>query len=148
MKEITANLWNTSDADAICITTNGFVKKNGWAVMGAGIALEAKQKVPGIESKLGEKIRTNGNNVHIICEYQGKTIVSFPVKHHWKEKAVISLIQKSVWDLILLAEDMKWKKIGLPRPGCGNGGLIWEDVKPLLEPLDDRFYIVDLHKRY
>ena len=32
----------------------------------------------------------------------------------------------------------------LPRPGCGNGRLKWEDVKKLLSPIlkSDQFYIV------
>ena len=35
------------------------------------------------------------------------------------------------------------KNVALPRPGCANGGLNWEDVKPHLERiLDDRVTIV------
>ncbi len=33
----------------------------------------------------------------------------------------------------------------LPRVGCGNGSLDWEDVQPILERhLDDRFILVSL----
>jgi hypothetical protein len=34
--------------------------------------------------------------------------------------------------------------IYLPRPGCGNGRLNWEDVKKILSPIlkSDRFHIV------
>jgi len=33
----------------------------------------------------------------------------------------------------------------LPRPGCGNGGLVWDEVRMLITlqaPLDDRFLVV------
>lgn len=40
--EVVGNMW-AIPADAYCITTNGFVKKNGEAVMGAGCAKEARR---------------------------------------------------------------------------------------------------------
>lgn len=33
-----------SESEAVCITTNGIIKTNGRAVMGAGIARQANQK--------------------------------------------------------------------------------------------------------
>ena len=47
MKEISGDLFSLTIinfADAICITTNGVVKKTGKAVMGAGCALSAREK--------------------------------------------------------------------------------------------------------
>ena len=39
---------------------------------------------------------------------------------------------------------MNFSSVLLPKPGCANGGLNWEQVKPLLEQyLDDRFTIID-----
>ncbi len=39
---------------------------------------------------------------------------------------------------------MHLDKVYLVRPGCGNGQLKWEDVKPLIAPiLDDRFIVVE-----
>jgi len=39
MKELRGNLFHTP-CDVICITTNGFVKRNGEAVMGRGCAVQ------------------------------------------------------------------------------------------------------------
>jgi len=42
MIESTGNIWNGLEdpqVDAICVTTNGVLKRNGALVMGAGIAL-------------------------------------------------------------------------------------------------------------
>ncbi|MCZ2224447.1 MAG: hypothetical protein LC122_12560 [Chitinophagales bacterium] len=47
MIEVIGNLFDfVNIADAICITTNGIVKSNQEAVMGAGIALQAAEKFP------------------------------------------------------------------------------------------------------
>ena len=46
MKEVTGNIWDYP-ADIVCITTNGSTTRNGSAVMGKGIALQAKERYPG-----------------------------------------------------------------------------------------------------
>ena len=40
MNEVNGNLWD-SNADIIVITTNGAVRKDGAAIMGRGVALQA-----------------------------------------------------------------------------------------------------------
>lgn len=70
--------------DALCITTNGFVKNNGNAVMGRGCAKMAAARWPELPAKLGEHIRTIGNTVGVlkVVEHEGRgvSIINFPVK--------------------------------------------------------------------
>jgi len=150
MLEATGNIWDLP-GDAICITTNGFVKKDGSCVMGRGIALEAKNKFPRIEYLLGELIKNEGNNVYSLFQNKDNFFIfSFPVKHNWWEKADINLIKKSCLQLIEIVDNLKLfdlielNAILIPRPGCGNGKLNWfKDVKPVIENiLDDRFIVV------
>lgn len=54
----------TYQCDAACITTNGFIKANGEAVMGRGCALEAAQAFPNVPKLLGALITSKGNRVH------------------------------------------------------------------------------------
>ena len=83
MKEITGNLFD-QEVDAICITTNGFVKKNGRSVAGKGCARTARDKWPNFDLELGRNIRNLGNVPAIVLEKVGSerpyTIFSFPVK--------------------------------------------------------------------
>lgn len=145
MIEVYGDLW-TYPADVRVITTNGFVKKNGEAVMGRGCALEAANQDSNFPLLLGHHIKINGNVVGMIGVIDGLPILSFPVKHNWYEKADLELILKSAKALKVwadYAEEDGPIKIVLPRPGCGNGGLKWEVVKPILEPiLDDRFHVI------
>lgn len=144
MKEVTGNLW-TYPADVRVITTNGFVKKNGEAVMGRGCALEAAKKYPSLPKVLGDHIKSNGNHVSWLygCD-RGELLWSFPVKHNWYEKADLTLIERSARELYNEFNAKKSVKVVvLPRPGCGNGQLNWNDVRPILEPiLDDRFHVI------
>src|SRR3989304_561736 len=142
MLEIEGNLWDLP-ADAYVITTNGTVKKNGEAVMGRGVALQAAQRWKSLPRRLGALIKDQGNRVSEIHMHREDEspyyIVFFPVKHNWWEKADKKLIEKSTEQLVKLAAQKGWEVVALVRPGCGNGQLKWEDIRPLLaDRLDDR----------
>jgi len=137
MQEITGELFD--QPGVLCITTNGFIKKDGSCVMGRGCARQAKELYSGIEYELGRLIRENGNHVQVIQD----GIVAFPVKHNWWEEADLELIEQSCEELVDLADTHGWDRVTLPRPGCGNGKLDWDVVKLIVsEYLDDRFYVI------
>lgn len=144
MKEIFGNMWN-HEADAYCITTNGIVRGNGRAVMGAGVALAAVQKFPECDKYLGDFIAKNGHIVGVFYVADIGDLISFPTKYHWKYKSYIELIEKSAKQLMELVNKNKYNTVILPRPGCANGGLNWADVKKAIAPiLDDRVTVVSL----
>lgn len=131
--------------EAICVTTNGIVKKDGRAVMGAGVAKAFRDKFKNIDLRLAEHIRKNGNVTGVICSVDGYYIISFPTKNDWVNDSDIDLIKQSAILAKSLADNLKLTDIWLPRPGCANGHLQWSDVKKVIEPiLDDRFTIVTL----
>jgi len=146
MREIRGDIFKlleTGNFDGFCITTNGNVKSNGECVMGRGIALTCKQKFPNIAITLGNLIRIRGNHVHRLGTYKSYTVFSFPVKHNWWEAADIELIKRSCVELTQLLDRLNLKSVLLPRPGCGNGKLNWNDVQPVIaELLDDRVVVV------
>ena len=136
-----SDIWK-SEADYVCVTTNGVVKRDGTLVMGAGIAKQARDRVPGIDRVFGDGVKLLGNIPLIFNTAKGTpNIISLPTKHHWKDKSDLDLIIKSVAHI---AKTMRpTDSIALTRPGCALGGLSWEHtVKPAIEPLlDDRFTI-------
>ncbi len=147
MIEEFGNFWEIQ-GDARCITTNGALRTNGDAVMGKGLALEAKKKYPRIEATLGRLIQKYGNHVY----YLGHGLISFPTKHHWMdETSDITLIKRSALELVsLLRGDVPLKskanrRILMTRPGCGNGNLEWSNVKPAIQTIlkNDEFIIIN-----
>lgn len=149
MLEQKGDLWDYhTKGEIIVITTNGFIRKDNQAAMGAGCALEAKLKYPFLPGVLGEKLLMYGNQVHNL----GMNIYTYPTKHNWWDKSDMKLIVESAEQLaseIKFAKDEflydEDAKVYLPRPGCGNGGLKWENVKPEIENiLDDNF--IALHR--
>jgi hypothetical protein len=77
--EIEQNIFSIEDADAICITTNGFVKRSGAAVMGAGVAKQAKERWRWIDYTLGETIELLGNTATLLTvEREGVIVVREP----------------------------------------------------------------------
>ncbi|MBE0427969.1 MAG: ADP-ribose-binding protein [Nitrospirae bacterium] len=147
MTELKDNIWNYR---TVAITTNGSVKRDGRLVMGRGVALQAKLKFrkSGLDLKAGQMVREHGNNVHFLGVFHDKKgrqygIYTFPVKHRWYEKADINLIKRSAKQLYGLR--YQFSRIFIPRPGCGNGGLRWEELKPVLGEIfgdDTKFVFV------
>lgn len=145
------DLWEIAETEdaAVAITTNGSLKHGDHAVMGRGCALEAAERYPGIQSRLGSFLIDAGNHVCVLWDAvrdggRGpRTVLSFPVKHRWEEDADPVLIERSARELVNICDSLCIGKVVLPRPGCGNGRLRWEDVRKILEPiLDDRFTVV------
>ena len=166
MKQARGNLFHMV-CDALCVTTNGFVKSNGQCVMGKGCAKALADALPHIPEQLGSLIRQNGNVCQIIQE-SVPVVLAFPVKPvfvtstgnnvvahmasrmpvgsfvpGWASVAQLTIIKQSAYELEALATKHGWTNVLLPRPGCGAGELDWSDVEPILSSiLDDRFTAV------
>jgi hypothetical protein len=156
MREDRGDLWRIP-AHVRCITTNGTVRRDGHAVMGRGCARQARDDFPELAETLGRLLTRNGNHVQrLMAEMPlpGRPpglirtgfweLVSFPVKHHWRDRADLDLIERSCGELMDLADaNPEWGVILLPRPGCGNGQLEWSEVRPRIAPLlDDRVVVI------
>src|SRR3990167_5974984 len=97
-------IWDTGYYDAIVITTNGYIKQDGRAVMGRGIAKEARDKFPNLDARLGSKLKIYGNHVFMFSpdEFLNPVLFTFPVKPEfgsrgepgWKVKADMNLVKQ------------------------------------------------------
>ena len=140
MKELVADLWTCGGIPAI--TTNGYVKHDGTAVMGAGCALEAVTRYPDLKRAMGRRLTKFGNHLFYFDQYN---LITFPTKDVWWRESSLEIIARSALELDKWITDSPENKLNiyLPRPGCGNGRLTWPMVKPVLEPiLSDRVVIV------
>ncbi len=139
MLEVVGDIWEYEGRAVIAITTNGSVMKGGSAVFGNGVARQASLRFSWLAGKLGELLRERGNHVFDL----GCGIVSFPVEETPWSLPDLRLIGRSAQELRTLADCRGWEKVVVPRPGCGGGGMAWNDVKPLLNGLfDDRFIVI------
>ena len=153
MKYAVGNIMQMIDkVSAIVITTNGFTKSNGEAVMGRGIAEQFKNAYPELPRILGSKIIQGKNNVHFLKQLGRTRIYSFPVKaegmklerpeqkelivsHKRHEfniganvpgfalKADIAIIERSLKQLAQIHMQDGLSSVIIPLPGCGAGEL-------------------------
>ncbi len=146
MRETKADLWTipAEGKTLRAVTTNGHVTQSGRCVMGRGCAREARDRFPGLDRKLAGLLAKHGNRpMRLMKLPDGSDLASFPVKHHWKQRADPDLIESSARLLAQIADRFQYERIFLPRPGCGNGRLSWTVVRERIEPLlDDRFVIL------
>ncbi|MEE4253662.1 MAG: ADP-ribose-binding protein [Desulfuromusa sp.] len=138
---ISGNLWeHHRNGVVVAITTGGLLQKDGRCSMPSGCARQAADRFPSLPHTLGEQIRNFGMHVFDL----GQRIVSFPVENSPYENPELRIIEQSCCELIELVNYKQWEKIIVPRPGCGQGGLSWKEVEPVLgRYFDDRFYIIN-----
>lgn len=148
MKEVYGDVWEYS-ADVICIPSNGYIKRprrgdpHGRAVMGRGVAQQARDRFVDLDIEVASQIERFGNHVAWVRPEDPKLMI-FPVKHNWWEEADPELIVRSAGELSEIATTNNWLTFVLPRPGCGNGQLKWEQVKPLIKDvLPDNVHVIE-----
>lgn len=141
MRETNGDLWTVHAEGAwIAITTNGMTRRDGTAVMGAGLAKQAAVRFPALPGLLGSHLQQSGNH---LATWPAFRLITFPTKHDWRAPSDMALIERSARELVQYVRLRALPTIYLPRPGCGLGQLDWETVRPLLTRLfDDRFVIV------
>lgn len=147
--------------DALCITTNCSVNMDGTNPMGGGCAGAAARRWESMPLRLGHFL-LNAPNVPCCLGYidpmsddlrdpghplflgRHVAIWAFPTMPSIGEPASLDLVTRSASLMMEVADAFAMDGVALPRPGCGIGGLSYEDeVKPLLEDLlDDRFYLI------
>jgi O-acetyl-ADP-ribose deacetylase (regulator of RNase III) len=107
-------------------------------VMGKGVALQFKQAFP--ENFKQYKKACDAHTVQpgkmFIVSTESllfpRYIINFPTKQHWKGKSKLQDVKSG---LAALVEDIRRyniHSIAIPPLGCGNGGLDWNIVKPLI----------------
>jgi len=122
-----------ADVDALVNTVNTV------GVMGKGIALQFKRAYPTnfddykAACDLGE-VQVGRMHVHELSQVSGpRFIINFPTKRHWRSPSKLEDITSG---LIALRDEIikrGMRSIAVPPLGCGNGGLNWCDVSPLIK---------------
>ena len=132
------------DAMMLCLLTNGDTNKLRLAIMGKGVARQAKNKYTGLAALLGQKIITWGNAPYGGLLSRTPMLYSFPTKYHWRDThASLELIKWSTQALNkFIRHTGRGRTVLLPRPGCGNGKLNWEDIEPIVSILPENVWLV------
>lgn len=122
-----------ADVEALVNTVNTV------GVMGKGIALQFRQAFP--ENYQAYRKACNRGEVQIGHMFVFATgtltnpryIINFPTKRHWKNKSRLEDIEAGLHDLVAVIQEKEIGSIAIPPLGCGNGGLIWDEVRPRIE---------------
>jgi O-acetyl-ADP-ribose deacetylase (regulator of RNase III)/uncharacterized protein YwgA len=125
-----------SKAEAIVNTVNCV------GVMGKGVALRFRHEWPenfqAYKKVCDEKWLRPGRlfvfrRGDLLEKAVPKYLVNFPTKVHWKNKSQLSYIEEGLDALVVEIERLDIRSIAMPPLGCGNGGLDWRDVRPIIE---------------
>jgi len=126
-----------ADAEALVNTVNCV------GVMGKGIALQFKQAFPDNFREYYKAFRAGEvqpGKVLVVRRslMNPKYIINFPTKRHWKGRAKLADIEAGLHSLTHEVEELGLKSVAVPPLGCGNGGLRWGQVKPIIERAFDK----------
>lgn len=122
-----------ADVDAVVNTVNTV------GIMGKGLALQFKRRYP--DNFAAYKRACDAGEVNVGTMFVTRThqlagprlIVNFPTKKHWRGDSRLEWIRAGLQDLVRVIREENITSIAIPPLGAGNGGLDWQDVRPLVE---------------
>lgn len=104
-------------------------------VMGKGVALEFKKRFPNM---YGEYVSMCENGIvrpgkpYVYQDFYGTSILNFPTKDHWRSPSKLSYIASGLDWFREHYHEYGITSIAFPPLGCGNGGLTWDVVGPVM----------------
>lgn len=151
--------WQKEDPEhrMIVVPTNMEIRADGAAVMGAGVALIAKDrfKAYNIDREYADMLKAWATSITRdpskvptqlgLTQLKGQIFVAsaaplvyFPTKTFWRGSSLIELIDANLDRLRDMAKSHPAMTFGLPMLGAGNGGLPKEEISALItEKLKD-----------
>jgi O-acetyl-ADP-ribose deacetylase (regulator of RNase III) len=113
-------------------------------VPGKGLAKEFAQRYPLAAAEYKSMCKpTEGwrpGSTHIVGADDDSMgvdhIILFPTKDHWRQPSQLKWIAEGLEDLVdtfdPAEDDFKVNVMAVPALGCGEGGLNWKEVEPLI----------------
>jgi O-acetyl-ADP-ribose deacetylase (regulator of RNase III) len=104
-------------------------------VMGKGVAKAFKSREPDMfaayKRLCDQKLLKPGK----LWLWRGSEqwVLNFPTKLHWKNPSQLEWIEAGLEKFVQTYEAQGITEIAFPKLGCGNGGLDWDEVRPLME---------------
>lgn len=119
----------TSQAQTVVNTVNTV------GVMGKGLASEYKKRYPEMFKAYRELCKNEQLGIGNLWLWKAtdQWVLNFPTKKHWRQPSKLSYVEAGLEKFVSQYERRGISEIAFPRLGCGNGGLDWEDVGPLME---------------
>lgn len=104
-------------------------------VMGKGIALQFKKLYPDMFAKYQIFCEKKLLDIGKLMLYKSdnKWILNFPTKKHWRNPSTLDYIEAGLQKFVETYKDKNITSIAFPKLGCGNGGLDWNVVKPVMD---------------
>uniref|UniRef100_E6QPV7 Macro domain-containing protein n=1 Tax=mine drainage metagenome TaxID=410659 RepID=E6QPV7_9ZZZZ len=121
-------------------------------VMGKGVAAEFKKRFPKMfadyvarcavkQVKLGEP--------YLYRDVLGVSVINFPTKDHWRSPSRLDDVVQGLDYLLAHADAWGLRSLAIPPLGCGNGGLEWTLVGPIMyQKLASLGISVDIYAPY
>ena len=104
-------------------------------VMGKGVAEQFENRFPAMfkdYKSCTDRRAVRLGEPYLYRDSSGIQIVNFPTKDHWRSPSRLSDIERGLDYLAAQAAEWKISSLALPPLGCGNGGLEWSEVGPLI----------------
>ncbi len=104
-------------------------------VMGKGIALEFKKRYPSMFKEYTDLCKAKLIKPGVPYYYNdltGTSIINFPTKDNWRSPSKLSYIIDGLDWFVSNYQELGITSIAFPPLGCGNGGLSWELVGPIM----------------
>jgi O-acetyl-ADP-ribose deacetylase (regulator of RNase III) len=129
-----ASIFGT-EAQAIVVPVNTV------GAMGAGLALGARKKY-------GDKVYNpyraacalgyleagdEGVAQAMTVEVNGKSIILAPTKEDWRDPSHLTWVRGAMQAIAREAIENNITSVAIPALGCGEGGLDWNEVRPIIE---------------
>ncbi len=128
-----------STGDLLLSDAEGLINPvNTVGVMGKGLALQFKQAFPtnfaAYRKACARGELKPGKVLTVRVAHDGPRciVINVPTKRHWREASRLDDVGASIDAMAGEIQRLGLRSVAIPALGCGNGGLAWREVEPLI----------------